>query len=85
MAEASARGKSPSAQTLAPAGTPQDIVNRLNEEWTKIAAMRDVKEKMQSIEFEPISSTPEQFSEFLKTEIVRWGKVIKEANISRID
>jgi tripartite-type tricarboxylate transporter receptor subunit TctC len=70
---------------LAPAGTPHDIVNRLNEEWTKIAAMPDVKEKMQSIEFEPISSTPEQFSEFLKTEIVRWGKVIKEANISRID
>ena len=39
-------------------------------------------EKMQSIEFEPISSTPEQFSEFLKAEIVRWGKVIKEANVT---
>jgi tripartite-type tricarboxylate transporter receptor subunit TctC len=70
---------------LAPAGTPRDIVNRLSEEWTKIAAMPDVKEKMQSVEFEPISSTPEQFSEFLKSETVRWGKVIKEANISRID
>jgi len=50
-----------------------------------IAAMPDVQEKMQSIEFEPMSSTPEQFSEFIKTEIVRWGKVIKEADISRID
>ena len=70
---------------LAPAGTPRDIVNRLNEEWTKIAAMPDTKEKMQRVEFEPISSTPEQFSEFLKTETVRWGKVIKEANILRID
>lgn len=70
---------------LAPAGTPRDIVNRLNEEWIKIAAMPDVKGKMQSVEFEPLSSTPEQFSEFLKSETARWGKVIKDANISRID
>lgn len=70
---------------LAPAGTPQEIVSRLNEEWTRIAALPDVREKMQSVEFEPMSSTPEQFSEFLKTEMVRWGRVIKDANISRID
>ena len=70
---------------LAPAGTPRDIVNRLNAEWIKIAAMPDTKEKMQNAGFEPLSSTPEQFSEFLKTEIVRWAKVIKEANIPKID
>lgn len=67
---------------LAPAGTPRDIVTRLNAEWVRIAAMPDVKEKMQSTGFQPMSSTPEQFADFIKTEIVRWGKVIKDANIS---
>ncbi len=67
---------------LAPAGTPRDIVNRLNAELIKIMAMPDTREKMQKAEFEPMSGTPEQFSEFLKAEIVRWARVIKEANLS---
>jgi tripartite-type tricarboxylate transporter receptor subunit TctC len=67
---------------LAPAGTPRDIIVRLNAEWAKIAAMPDTKEKMQRAEYEPMSSTPERFADFIKTEIVRWGKVIKDANLS---
>jgi tripartite-type tricarboxylate transporter receptor subunit TctC len=67
---------------LAPAGTPRDIVHRLNAEWVKIAAMPDVIEKMRSAGgAEPLSGTPEQFSEFIKAETVRWAKVIKEANL----
>jgi tripartite-type tricarboxylate transporter receptor subunit TctC len=49
---------------LAPAGTPRDIVTRLNTEWVKIAAMPDTTEKMQSAGVEPLSGTPEQFAEF---------------------
>jgi tripartite-type tricarboxylate transporter receptor subunit TctC len=64
------------------AGTPGDIIARLNAEWVKIAAMPDTREKLLKVEFEPVSSTPEQFSEFIKTEIARWSKVIKEANLS---
>ncbi len=67
---------------LAPAGTPRDIVARLNAEWVKIAAMPDAREKMQTAGFEPLSSTPEKFAEFIKAEIVRWGKVIKDAKLS---
>ena len=67
---------------LAPAGTPRDIVNRLNAEWGRIAAEVDTKEKMQNAGFETISVTPEQFSEFIRKDIVRWGKVIKDANLS---
>jgi tripartite-type tricarboxylate transporter receptor subunit TctC len=67
---------------LTTAGTPKDIIARLNSEWVKIAAMPDTREKLQKVEFEPVSSTPEQFAEFIKTEIARWGKVIKEANLS---
>jgi hypothetical protein len=40
---------------------------------------------MQKIDCEPMSSTPEKFSEFLKMEIGRWAKVIKETSIPRID
>ena len=68
---------------LAPTGTPRAIINRLNAEWVKIAAMPDTMEKMQKAGgVEPLSDTPEQFSEYLKSEIARWGKVIKEANLS---
>jgi tripartite-type tricarboxylate transporter receptor subunit TctC len=67
---------------LAPAGTPRDIIQRLNAEWIKIVAMPDTIEKMKSAGTDPISTTPEQFAEFIKTETVRWARVIKEANLS---
>jgi len=67
---------------LAPAGTPRDIINQLNAEWIKIAAMPDTVEKMQNAGgAEPLSDTPEHFSEFIKTETDRWAKVIKGANL----
>jgi tripartite-type tricarboxylate transporter receptor subunit TctC len=70
---------------LAPAGTPRDIVKWLNAEWIKVAAMPDTKEQLQKIEFEPLSGTPEQLSEFLRAETERWAKVIKDANITKLD
>jgi len=73
------------AGIVAPAGTPRDIVNRLNAEWIKIAAMADVKEQIRKGGLEPASSTPEDFSAFIKEDVALWGKVIKEANIPRLD
>lgn len=70
---------------LAPAGTPRSIIDRLNAVWTKSAAMPDVKERMKNVGVEPLTSTPEQYGEFIKTEIARWGKVIREANIKTLD
>jgi tripartite-type tricarboxylate transporter receptor subunit TctC len=67
---------------LAPAGTPRDIINRLNAEWIKIVAMPDMREKMKNAEVDPMSNTPDQFADFIKKETVRWARVIKEANIS---
>lgn len=40
---------------------------------------------MQKIGADPMTSTPEQFSEFIKAEIVRWNKVVREVNILRIE
>jgi tripartite-type tricarboxylate transporter receptor subunit TctC len=66
---------------LTTAGTPRAIVNRLNTEWNRIAAMPDVKEKLQRLDFYPIAETPEQFAEFLNAESLLWAKIIKEAGI----
>ncbi len=70
---------------LVPAGTPRDIIDCLNAVWAKGAAMPDTREKLKSVGVEPLTSTPEQYYEFLKMEIPRWGKVIREANIKSID
>ena len=67
---------------LTSAGTPCDIVTRLNTEWMKIVTMPDTIEKMQKAGVEPPSGKPEQFSDFIKAETVRWAKVIKKANLS---
>ena len=64
-----------------PAGTPRDIVLRLNAEWVKAADTADVKERMRASGFEPMASTPEQASDFVKAEIVRWAQVIKDAKL----
>ncbi len=66
---------------IVPAATPRDIVARLNAEWLKLAEMPDTREKMRTAGFEPMSSTPEQANEFVKAEIVRWAKVIKDAKL----
>ena len=67
---------------LAPAGTPREIIQRLNSEWVQIVAMPDVIEKMRAAGTDPMSSTSEQFADFIKSETIRWAKVIKDANLS---
>jgi tripartite-type tricarboxylate transporter receptor subunit TctC len=66
---------------VAPAGTPRDIINRLNADWVKIEAQPDTKERMRGAGYEPTTSTPEQYGEFIKEEMTRWAKVIKDANV----
>lgn len=65
---------------LAPAGTPNEIVNRLQGEIAKIVAMPDVKERFASISYEPAGSTPEQFANLIRVEVAKWAKVVKETN-----
>jgi tripartite-type tricarboxylate transporter receptor subunit TctC len=66
---------------LAPANTPREIVARLNAEWGKIAAMPDTREKMTTAGFDTMAGTSEQFRDFIRSEMVRWGRVIKDANL----
>jgi tripartite-type tricarboxylate transporter receptor subunit TctC len=66
---------------LAPAGTPRDIVQRLNAEIVRILNSAEVKDRILKQGVEVQTSTPEQFDAFVKSEVGRWAKVIKDAGI----
>jgi len=66
---------------FAPAGTPDAIIKRINQETARIIATPDVREKFLNTGVEPVSSSPEQFGNTVKSEMERLGKVIKEAGI----
>jgi len=66
---------------LTPAGTPREIVQRLNTEIVKILQSADVKERFFKQGVDVQTSSPEQFDAFVKSEVARWAKVIKEAGI----
>ena len=66
---------------LTVAGTPPDIVKRLNTEMVKILTSAEVKERITKSGVEVVAGSPEHFSGFLKSEVARWAKVIQEANI----
>jgi len=67
---------------FAPAGTPQAVVGRLNSELGKVLRSPDVKERLAGQGADPAGGSPEEFSAFLKEEIAKWGKVVREAGIS---
>ena len=66
----------------APAGTPKDIIAKLNTELNQILKLPDVQEKNASFGADPVGGTPEQYSEYLKSEIAKFARVVKEAKIS---
>ncbi len=66
---------------LAPAGTPRDIITRLNGELVKALTSADLKERLATVGIEPMTSTPEQFGSFIRSEAARYAKVIKDAGI----
>lgn len=66
---------------VAPAKTPKDIVNRLNREIVDILKQKDVSEKLNQQGALPVGDSPEQFGAYIKTEIEKWGAVVRAANI----
>ena len=64
-----------------PAGTSQAIIHKMSAEITKILALPDVRERLTVQGADPFISTPEQFAAMLKTEIAKYAKAIKTANI----
>lgn len=83
MAELGFKGHEAStiSALLVPAGTPDAIVKRLHAEVVRILQLPDVKQRMSELGADIVANTPEQFTAFIKSEVTRWGKVIKEAGI----
>jgi tripartite-type tricarboxylate transporter receptor subunit TctC len=63
----------------APAKTPPEIVARLNREIAAALAVPETQEKLISLGLDPVTSTPEQAATFIKSEIDRWGKLVKQS------
>jgi tripartite-type tricarboxylate transporter receptor subunit TctC len=66
---------------VAPAGTPKEIVDLLYREIARAVAQPDVKERLGVLGFNPVANTPEQYSERIKLEIDKWGKVVRDAKL----
>jgi tripartite-type tricarboxylate transporter receptor subunit TctC len=71
----------PRSAIYAPAGTSRAIVNQLNAELNRALQQADMRERLQNNGLVPVGSTPAELGEYLKSEIARWTKVVKEAGI----
>ncbi|HSV52296.1 MAG TPA: tripartite tricarboxylate transporter substrate binding protein [Burkholderiaceae bacterium] len=69
---------------LAPAGTPKDVVAKLNTEFNKALKQPDLRKKLGDQGADPVGGSAEQFAELIRGEVVRWGKVVKDSG-ARVD
>jgi tripartite-type tricarboxylate transporter receptor subunit TctC len=69
---------------LAPAGTPKEIVARLNAEFNKALQQPDLRKRLGDEGADPLGGAPELFADLIRDDIVRWGKTVKESGV-RID
>ena len=69
---------------LAPSGTPKPVLDRLHAEVLKVLAMPEVKQSFTNIGAEIVTSTPVQFAVFIKSDLAKYAKVVKDADV-RID
>ncbi len=66
---------------LAPAGTPRDVVATLHREIVKLAALPEVKAQFATLGFDMMLGTPDETAQLIETEVVKWAKVVRDANI----
>src|SRR5215470_4836462 len=70
------------AGLVAPAGTPPEVVAKLNGALRKAIDSPEVQAKFKNIGFEGFSSTPEELGDYIKVQLVAWGKMVKDAGIN---
>jgi tripartite-type tricarboxylate transporter receptor subunit TctC len=66
---------------VAPAGTPRPVIARINAEFVKVLKQPDITAKLGEQGYETVASTPEWFTQYIKSEIVKWTRVIKAAGV----
>ena len=64
---------------VAPAGTPREIITRLNAELLKVINLPDFKQRIEVDAVEPIGSTPEQLGDYIRAELVKWAKIVRDS------
>jgi tripartite-type tricarboxylate transporter receptor subunit TctC len=64
---------------FAPAGTPREVVAKLNQEVQRVFKLPEVQEKLKSLGLDPWPSTPDELAKFQASEIAKWAKVVKES------
>ena len=64
---------------FAPAGTPREIVMKINAELQRVFKLPEVADKLKTLGLEPWISTPEELAKYQATEIVKWAKVVKDS------
>ncbi len=67
---------------LAPAGTPKEIIAKLNAEANRILAMQEVKDRMAVAGMQPAGGTSQEFGKFIGDELAKWGPIVKAAGVS---
>jgi tripartite-type tricarboxylate transporter receptor subunit TctC len=66
---------------VAPAGTPKEVIERWRGDIVKMVAAPEVRQRLQALGFVPVANTPDEFGARIKSEIAKWGKVVRDANI----
>ncbi len=87
MVEAGVKGQESETMQgiFVPAGTPKEIVDLLNREIVKVMALPDVKEKCAQLGFDVVANSPQEFATYIKADVEKWAKVIKDAKIPLIE
>jgi tripartite-type tricarboxylate transporter receptor subunit TctC len=63
---------------FAPAGTPPEVVQKLNAAFNRVLQMPEVHERLEALTFEPIGGSAQQFAEYVRAEVAKWALVVKE-------
>jgi tripartite-type tricarboxylate transporter receptor subunit TctC len=66
---------------VAPAGTPQDVIRKLQQDIAKVMASPEIRDKMVAMGTDPVGSSPEEFGQYIKSETSKWNRIIRERNI----
>lgn len=70
---------------VSPAGTPAAIIKRLNADIVKVLSTGDAPQQLRTRGYDPVPTSPEEFGKFMRAEIVRWTKAVKDYGITSSD